>query len=85
MIVSIWNCFMIPVDIAFQPPALEGLLAVVINYIIDVIFGIDIVLNFRTSYIIEATGVELFQPSLIALHYLKGRFFIDLVATVPFD
>jgi hypothetical protein len=85
MIISIWNCFIIPVDIAFQPPALEGLMAVTINSIIDVIFGIDIVLNFRTSYIIEATGAELLQPSKIALHYLKGRFFIDLFATVPFD
>ena len=85
MIISILNCFIIPVDIAFQPPALESLTAVIFNSIIDAIFGVDIVLNFRTSYIIEATGMELLEPSKIAMHYLKGRFIIDLFATVPFD
>jgi hypothetical protein len=82
---SIWNCFTIPIDIAFTPPAMEETAFQVINYIIDAIFAIDIFLSFRTSFIDEATGAEVTDPPKIALLYVKNRFVIDLIATIPFD
>ena len=85
MILSIWNCFTIPVDIAFKPPAFQSLANQIFNHFIDTIFTIDILLNFRTTIILESTGVELTDPKKIAVHYLKGRFIVDLLATVPFD
>ena len=42
-------------------------------------FIIDIVINFRTTYISENEEV-ISQPSKIAVHYFRGWFIIDLVA-----
>ena len=47
-------------------------------------FIIDIVINFRTTYISENDEV-VSQPSKIAVHYFRGWFIIDLVAAIPFD
>lgn len=51
----------------------------------DLIFFIDIFMNFRTSYISTSSGEEVVDPKLIALKYLKGRFIVDLLSTIPFD
>lgn len=40
---------------------------------------------FRTTYLDAYTGEEIFYAKLIAVNYLKGRFIIDLLATIPFD
>ncbi|CAB3237236.1 unnamed protein product [Arctia plantaginis] len=57
---------------------------VVIDMIVDVTFIIDILINFRTTYVDVADEVES-DPTKIALHYLRGWFLIDLVAAIPFD
>jgi hypothetical protein len=53
--------------------------------VIDAIFAIDILINFRTTYFNPRTGDEVSDPKLIAKAYLQGRFWIDLLATIPFD
>ena len=50
--------------------------------VIDLIFLVDICLNFITSYRCGDSLVT--RPRKIALHYLRGYFFIDLIATIPF-
>lgn len=50
--------------------------------IVDAIFAVDIILNFVTSYTSESSLVT--SPRRIALHYLRGYFFVDLIATIPF-
>ncbi|XP_028038721.1 potassium voltage-gated channel unc-103-like isoform X5 [Bombyx mandarina] len=57
---------------------------VVIDMIVDVTFIIDILINFRTTYVNAADEVES-DPAKIAMHYLRGWFVIDLVAAIPFD
>ena len=48
-------------------------------------FLLDIVVNFRTSFV-NKHGDEIFDPKLIAQRYIVGgRFFIDVLATFPFD
>ena len=47
-------------------------------------FIIDILINFRTTYISENDEV-ISAPSKIAVHYFRGWFIIDLVAAIPFD
>ena len=54
------------------------------NYLIDILFFIDIILNFRTTYQNSQTGEEVIQIKDIQLKYLKGMFIIDVLATVPF-
>ena len=46
---------------------------------------IDIYINFRTSYINDETGEEIGLNKMIAIQYLKGRFWIDLISSLPTD
>ena len=48
-------------------------------------FTLDIIVAFRTTYFDPETGDEVFAPKKIAGDYLKSRFSIDLLSTVPFD
>ncbi|CAK5079661.1 unnamed protein product [Meloidogyne enterolobii] len=56
----------------------------IIDLIVDIFFIIDIIINFRTTYVNDNDEV-VSDPGKIALHYFKGWFFIDAVAAVPFD
>ena len=51
---------------------------------VDIMFIIEIFINFRTTYVSENDEV-VSQPSKIAVHYFRGWFIIDLVAAIPFD
>ena len=51
LILSIWNCYSIPFDIAFHPAIFEKMFIIIMNNFVDVCFGIDIFLNFRTTFI----------------------------------
>lgn len=56
---------------------------VVIDWVTDCTFAVDILLNFRMAY---ANGhVLVTSPDLMASHYLKGWFTTDFLSTVPFD
>ena len=55
-----------------------------IEIIVDVMFVIDILINFRTTYVNKNDEV-VSDPGKIAVHYLKGWFLIDLIAAIPFD
>lgn len=57
----------------------------ILNTLIDIIFGVDIALQFKTTYYDPFTGEEIFDKKTITMEYLKGRFLIDILATVPFD
>ncbi|XP_058269185.1 potassium voltage-gated channel subfamily H member 2a [Hemibagrus wyckioides] len=56
----------------------------VVDLIVDIMFVIDIVINFRTTYV-NTNDEVVSQPGRIAVHYFKGWFLIDLVAAIPFD
>lgn len=56
----------------------------VADLMVDVLFIVDIVINFRTTYVDQNDEVVT-QPSRIAQHYIKGWFPIDLFAAIPFD
>lgn len=57
----------------------------VLNRIIDAAFIFDILINFRTTIKNIMTGDEIFDQKVIAITYLKQRFFIDLIAAIPLD
>ncbi|XP_066498293.1 potassium voltage-gated channel subfamily H member 6a [Hoplias malabaricus] len=56
----------------------------VVDLVVDVMFIIDIVINFRTTYVNHNDEV-VSHPARIAQHYFKGWFLIDIVAAIPFD
>ncbi|KAJ0055413.1 hypothetical protein NL108_017364 [Boleophthalmus pectinirostris] len=51
---------------------------------VEILFIIDIVCNFRTSYV-SKSGQVIFDARQICFHYLTTWFIIDLVAALPFD
>lgn len=56
---------------------------VIIDLIVDVMFIADILINFRTTYLLN--GEVETDPQKIAINYVKGWFLIDAVAAIPFD
>uniref|UniRef100_A0A1A7WJ41 Potassium voltage-gated channel, subfamily H (Eag-related), member 7 n=3 Tax=Iconisemion striatum TaxID=60296 RepID=A0A1A7WJ41_9TELE len=56
----------------------------VVDLMVDIMFIIDILINFRTTYVNHNEEV-VSNPAKIAIHYFKGWFLIDMVAAIPFD
>ncbi|MGH0136669.1 UNVERIFIED_CONTAM: hypothetical protein FKN15_062132 [Acipenser sinensis] len=56
----------------------------VVDLMVDIMFIIDILINFRTTYV-NLNEEVVSDPAKIAIHYFKGWFLIDMVAAVPFD
>ena len=63
-------------------PNLQPLL--ITDIAIDVLFMIDIVINFRTTYVKESETLVT-CPIKIAKHYLKTYFVVDFVAAIPWE
>ncbi|XP_056606638.1 potassium voltage-gated channel subfamily H member 7 [Triplophysa dalaica] len=56
----------------------------VVDLIVDIMFIVDILINFRTTYV-NINEEVVSRPAKIAVHYFKGWFLIDIVAAIPFD
>ncbi|XP_070164146.1 voltage-gated delayed rectifier potassium channel KCNH8 isoform X2 [Polyergus mexicanus] len=54
------------------------------DVVVEALFIIDILLNFRTTYV-SRKGEVVSNSKSIAVNYVKGWFFVDLVAALPFD
>ena len=53
---------------------------------VDILFMVDIVVGFRTSFINKKTGDEIWEPKKIAKNYICGtRFWLDLLSSIPLD
>uniref|UniRef100_A0A9J8CG87 Potassium voltage-gated channel subfamily H member 7 n=1 Tax=Cyprinus carpio carpio TaxID=630221 RepID=A0A9J8CG87_CYPCA len=55
-----------------------------VDLMVDIMFIIDILINFRTTYV-NLNEEVVSHPGKIAIHYFKGWFLIDMVAAIPFD
>lgn len=85
MLLATINCFQVPYNVAFSDKVRSNIFQDIFNGLIDIFFMIDVVINFRSSYINESTGEEITDSKKIAIDYLKGKFWIDLLASIPFD
>lgn len=66
IILSLWICFTLPVQIAFEPASLNMTYNDIINVSADVIYILDIFVNFRTTVFNELTNDEIFDTRQIA-------------------
>ena len=57
---------------------------VIVDYIVDVMFIIDIFINFRTTFV-DSHDEVVSNPCRIAVHYVKTWFAVDFVAAIPFE
>uniref|UniRef100_A0A8C5M2C9 Voltage-gated inwardly rectifying potassium channel KCNH3 n=1 Tax=Leptobrachium leishanense TaxID=445787 RepID=A0A8C5M2C9_9ANUR len=51
---------------------------------VEVLFILDIILNFRTTFVSQS-GQVVFSSRLIFLHYIRTWFILDLLAALPVD
>ena len=84
MLSAIFNCFSIPFKVAYNPPFMNSQSFAILNYCVDFVFFLDILVTFRTAFI-DDYGNEIDTACGIALHYIQGQFMVDLCATIPFD
>lgn len=83
---AVYNCIALPLDVSIVPPFMqENLHLETTNLMIDLIFFVDLILSFRTTYIDQMSGDEITCLTSIKWNYLFGRFTIDLMSTIPFD
>jgi hypothetical protein len=84
---ALYNALVIPIQIFFQPnPIWVSTDAIrCTDALVDLLFLIDIIFEFRTTYLEPKLGVEIREPGLIAKRYLRGTFFLDFVSSVPFN
>ena len=85
ILLVMYNCLQIPYTLAFNIDG-ESVPNLIVGYIMDTIFFIDIIFNLRTTYVNHKNGIEVFEPKRIALAYLlHWRFFADVVSIIPFE
>ena len=86
MILSILNGCTIPIDIAFQLEIFQNPVFMFCNYIIDIIFVVDVYLAFKTSYINPCSGEEVTNGRKIAINYLFSiQFILDILSAMSLD
>ncbi len=56
-----------------------------LELLIDILFGIDIFINFMTTYEDPVTLATVTDHKKIAIEYLKGWFLLDVLACFPFQ
>jgi len=71
----------VPFQLAFVREV--GLWGSVLVYALDLVFVLDIRLNFRTTF--REYGSDIRDPSRIASRYRRGMLLWDLISTLPFD
>ena len=74
-------CVIVPFQAAFRH--IISLRSSLFIYILDLFFLADIVLNFRTSFRLQ--GIVILDKKQIKKHYIRGLFFVDLIALLPID
>lgn len=55
------------------------------NSITDAAFCVDIVLNFLTGFVPPRSSEAVYDVKRIAKNYVSDTFFLDLVATIPWE
>ncbi|XP_055543036.1 potassium/sodium hyperpolarization-activated cyclic nucleotide-gated channel 2-like [Wyeomyia smithii] len=85
LLLLVANLIILPVAISFFNDDLSTRW-IAFNCLSDTIFLVDIVVNFRTGIMQQDNAEQvILDPKLIAKHYLKTWFFLDLISSIPLD
>ena len=72
----------IPYRTGFQVELCVGSAVWLFQLIVDLFFALDIILTFRTPIVAETGHIER-SSAIIAKSYLRGWFFVDMLAVLP--
>ena len=65
------------------PPSTEVTFGDYFDVFVDVLFGIDMIVNFLSAYEDDVTGLQIVSLKLIAKNYITSWFLLDLLALIP--
>ena len=84
-ILLIYTALFVPYRLAFEDDTPLGWM--IFDLFLDTMFMLDIFLNFFTGYYdsSEELGEPIMNCKKIAINYIKGWFFLDVIATFPFQ
>jgi len=86
ILVLVYSCFEVPVTLAFNLELSLHHPLGILSFSMDCSLLLDIVVTFRTAYYNKWDHLNLVRdPKSIAIQYLKGWFFIDLLTSLPFE
>ncbi|KAK7907837.1 hypothetical protein WMY93_016449 [Mugilogobius chulae] len=83
LILTFYTAIMVPYNVSFKTKQ-NNIVWLVLDSVVDVIFLVDIVLNFHTTFVGPA-GEVISDAKLIRMNYLKTWFVIDLLSCLPYD
>ncbi|XP_051508168.1 potassium voltage-gated channel subfamily H member 5-like [Myxocyprinus asiaticus] len=83
LILTFYTAIMVPYNVSFKTKQ-NNVTWLVLDSVVDVIFLVDIVLNFHTTFV-GPGGEVISDPKLIRMNYLKTWFIIDLLSCLPYD
>ncbi|XP_051274648.1 potassium voltage-gated channel subfamily H member 4-like [Dicentrarchus labrax] len=77
----------VPYTVSFTPyhdTVAASYFTIVSDILVEMLFIIDIILNFRTTFVSQS-GQVVYESRSICVHYATTWFFVDLLAALPFD
>ncbi|TKS76396.1 Potassium voltage-gated channel subfamily H member 5 [Collichthys lucidus] len=83
LILTFYTAIMVPYNVSFKTKQ-NNVVWLVLDSVVDVIFLVDIVLNFHTTFVGPA-GEVISDAKLIRMNYMKTWFVIDLLSCLPYD
>ncbi|KAM6961277.1 LOW QUALITY PROTEIN: voltage-gated delayed rectifier potassium channel KCNH5 [Aplochiton taeniatus] len=83
LVLTFYTAIMVPYNVSFKTKQ-NNIVWLVLDSVVDVIFLVDIVLNFHTTFV-GPGGEVISDPKLIRMNYLKTWFVIDLLSCLPYD
>lgn len=87
IVLAMYNSVTIPMAIFYGDDGLSlisGEYIAFIDAMVDLIFLVDIVITFRTTFLDTEKGTIVYDTHTIASKYLHGSFAVDLASSVPF-
>ena len=57
----------------------------IVNLSVDVMFIINIIINFRSTFMDSSSEAIVSEPKRMVVNYLKTWFVVDFEAAIPFD
>jgi len=80
-----YNALLIPYRICFNQIATTDEFIFWFDRVIDLVFIIDVGINFYTGYVRVSDGQVELDPIKVKCNYLKGWFLLDLPASIPYE
>ena len=84
LLLTFYTAVTVPYNAAYKNKTMDQVPLLVVDSIVDVVFFVDIILNFHTTFV-GPSGEVISDPKIIRMNYLRSWFVIDLLSCLPYD